>query len=281
MDFFYVIASIIAILTGVRMIILIIGICLQNHFNRKISYGQIPQYNNENNEFDNNINDNKLNDNIFINNNDDLKLNKNININDSHLAIKSIYEKQNLDENTNMGLKDKNEVYKEYSSQADIMHNLLLNQSFEKEFKKENIYCLKSDNNINQKYPIIKMDENEQNQIKFIKNKTNNEINNSNNSDSKPLEKELSINNKISNQNNNNNDIKGKYYPFDTTINNNDSISDNYNYNKNYIMEEIKNVPENGQKNFVLDPNDIYNNENNSIDQSQIEKINKYDEANY
>ena len=46
-------------------------------------------------------------------------------------------------------------------------------------------------------------------------------------------------------------------------------------------MEEIKNVPENGQKNFVLDPNDIYNNENNSIDQSQIEKINKYDEANY
>ena len=281
MDFFYVIASIIAILTGVRMIILIIGICLQNHFNRKISYGQIPQYNNENNEFDNNINDNKLNDNIFINNNDDLKLNKNININDSHLAIKSIYEKQNLDENTNMGLKDKNEVYKEYSSQADIMHNLLLNQSFEKEFKKENIYCLKSDNNINQKYPIIKMDENEQNQIKFIKNKTNNEINNSNNSDSKPLEKELSINNKISNQNNNNNDIKGKYYPFDTTINNNDSISDNYNYNKNYIMEEIKNVPENGQKNFVLDPNDIYNNENNSIDQSQIKKINKYDEANY
>ena len=61
-----------------------------------------------------------------------------------------------------------------------IWPNLLLNESFEKEFKKKGIYCLKSDINIKQKYPIIKFDENEQNQIKYT-NKANNENNNDNN----------------------------------------------------------------------------------------------------
>ena len=277
MDFYYSIGSIIAILTGVRMIILVLGICLQNQFNRKISNGQIPQYNIENNEIDNNINDKKLDDNIFINNNDDLKLNKNININDSHLAIKSIYERQNLDENNNMELKDRNIFYKEYSSQADIIHNLLPNELFDKEFKKEELYCLKSDNNITKNFPIIKFEENEHNQ-----NKLNNEINRSNNDYNKPKEKELSLNNKITNKEKNTKDLEGIYFPFDTTTNNDDSntISDNYNYNKNYVMEEIKKPSQNEAKNFVLDPEDIYNNENNSKNQSQIEKINKIDEAN-
>ena len=282
MDFFYTVVSIIAILTGVRMIILIIGICLQNKFNRKISSGEIPQYNIEKNEFDNNINNNKLNNNIFINNNDDLKLNKNIN--DSHLAIKSIYEKQNLEENADMKLKDRNGTFKESSSQADILPNLLLNESFEKEFKKKGIYCLKSDINITQKYPIIKLDENEQNQIKYIPNKANNENNNDNNNCTTPQKKELSINNKKENENKNNKDLEGIYYPFDTTNNNdysNNSISDNYNYNKKYVMEEIKNPPQNEQKNFVLDQNDIFNNENSFINQSQLEKINNNDESNY
>ena len=45
-------------------------------------------------------------------------------------------------------------------------------------------------------------------------------------------------------------------------------------------MEEIKKPSQNEAKNFVLDPEDIYNNENNSKNQSQIEKINKIDEAN-
>ena len=46
-------------------------------------------------------------------------------------------------------------------------------------------------------------------------------------------------------------------------------------------MEEIKNSPQKKSNNFALDPKDIYNNEDNSINKSQLEKINKNDEANY
>ena len=47
MDFFYVIATILLVLNGIRIIILIFGCCWQNRFNKKISWGEIPQYNDE------------------------------------------------------------------------------------------------------------------------------------------------------------------------------------------------------------------------------------------
>ena len=58
MDFFYAIATILLVLNGIRIIILIFGCCWQNRFNRKISSGQIPQYNIVSSEYDNNNNNN-------------------------------------------------------------------------------------------------------------------------------------------------------------------------------------------------------------------------------
>ena len=54
MDFFYVIITVLLVLNGIKIIILIIGCCWQNRFNRKISSGQIPQYNIVKSKFDNN-----------------------------------------------------------------------------------------------------------------------------------------------------------------------------------------------------------------------------------
>ena len=45
MDFFFVIATILLVLNGIKILILIFGCCWQNRFNRKISIGQIEQYN--------------------------------------------------------------------------------------------------------------------------------------------------------------------------------------------------------------------------------------------
>ena len=64
MDFFYVIATILLAISGIKIIILIFGCCWQNRFNTKISYGQIPQYNIGNAENDNTNND-KMNNNII------------------------------------------------------------------------------------------------------------------------------------------------------------------------------------------------------------------------
>ena len=78
MDFLYVIATIYAVLNGIKLIILVIGFCLQNKFNKNIINGLIPQYNVVNSEYENNINDVNLFDNNTLNNrNDNLKINKN------------------------------------------------------------------------------------------------------------------------------------------------------------------------------------------------------------
>ena len=112
MDFFFVLSSILAVLTGLKIIIFIIGICWQNRFNKKISTGQIPQYNIVNSatsELNYNIEEKKEN----------LQLNKNHN----NLTIK------NKNENKNKTIYEK-----ELSSQANIIpnNNLFVNKSFEK-----------------------------------------------------------------------------------------------------------------------------------------------------
>ena len=43
--FFFVIATILCVLNGIKILILLFGCCWQNRFNNKISNGQIPQYN--------------------------------------------------------------------------------------------------------------------------------------------------------------------------------------------------------------------------------------------
>ena len=71
MDFFYVIATVLLVINGIKIIILLFGCCWQNRFNGKIFTGQIPQYdfinteNNKDNKDNNNVNN--MNNNIRYN----------------------------------------------------------------------------------------------------------------------------------------------------------------------------------------------------------------------
>ena len=73
MDFFYVISTVLLVINGLKIIILISGCCWQNRFNRKISSGQIPQYDFTSAEINNNSNDSRK---IDVEKNIKIKLNK-------------------------------------------------------------------------------------------------------------------------------------------------------------------------------------------------------------
>ena len=73
MDFFYVISTVLLVINGLKIIILISGCCWQNRFNRKISSGQIPQYDFTSAEINNNSNDSRK---IDVETNIKIKLNK-------------------------------------------------------------------------------------------------------------------------------------------------------------------------------------------------------------
>ena len=272
-DFFYTIVSILVILTGIKLIFLVVGICFQNRFNKKISTGQIPQYNIMNSEYDKNINDN------IINYNNNLNHNKkeNFNKNESLYTIKYDNDFQ----------KDNN--FKEYSSQFNIFpeNNFNFNQLGEKEKNKDEIRMHNSIKILGRNLNLDKkVDECNQNSV-------NNEFNNSfNDYEGKKIEKQLDNNNQISNQINNNN-IEGISYPLNSKINNdNDKNFDNninydnydnneefkYGYNDNYNVAEITNNSLNQNQMFALDQNDI-NKENNSI--SNIENMNNNDSSNF
>ena len=101
MDFLFIILIIFTVLNGVKLIILIIGFCAQNSFNKNITTGDIPQYYISNEECDNiNIN---LNINNYINNN---KLKDNINKHNKNNNNKNKLEKIiNKFNNENLNLK--------------------------------------------------------------------------------------------------------------------------------------------------------------------------------
>ena len=254
-DFFFVLSSILAVLMGLKLIFLIIGICLQNRFNKKISTGQIPQYNIVNSVTS------ELN-----YNNEEKKENLQLNKDDNNITIKNTNENKN-----------KTGFEKELSSQAHIIpnDNLLLNKSYEKY-----INNIESKNNNNNKYNILDLNEN-QNQIQLnnlnnnnIKNDLNNEYNISINQNSpEKKENELYIqnnNNKLDSNRINNSNLDEGSYPFDSAnLNdeNSNSIYKNEEGGGNHLLQN------NGQ-NFALVPNDILNNENNSI--SNIENVNNY-----
>ena len=104
MDFFYIIITILAILNGIKILILIIGCCWQNRFNRHISSGQIPQYHIINSEYDKNV--------INYNNKD---------------KDQTIINQKNIKKNSYKGsselIKNKKMMDKEFSSQINIREN--------------------------------------------------------------------------------------------------------------------------------------------------------------
>ena len=99
MDFFYVIATVLLVISGIKIIILLFGCCWQNRFNSKISIGQIPQYDFVSSE-KNNTNNTNINRYIIFNR----KIEKNSKINNDN-KLRKINKK--IQE-------------KEYSSQANI-----------------------------------------------------------------------------------------------------------------------------------------------------------------
>ena len=119
MDFFYLITIILAVLSGIKILILIFSCSLQNIFNRHITTGQIPQYHIVTSEDDKNI----INYN-YTNNKD--KMIKNINIKEKNI---NSYDKR---DNKNIKiLKKGGGLEREYSSQVDIRDkkgNSLLNE---------------------------------------------------------------------------------------------------------------------------------------------------------
>jgi hypothetical protein len=247
-------------LSGLKLIILIIGICWQNRFNKKISTGQIPQYNiinSVNSDFKYKIDDN---------NNDNNKDNLNINKNESNLTIKEINEKKNADEVSHPEIKNKIGYEKEYSSQAQIIptNKGLLNQPFGKgeneEVKNQNLY-----NMVDKNYQILEYNENKNTNLnQFMDNIQKDIIN-----DSSYLGKQISPERKKNDLNENVNNYnleEGISYPFDS-VNLNDENSNN-----RYTNEEDNKRPSQNLPHFALDQDDIGNNENNSI--SKIENVN-------
>ena len=106
MDFFFVIATVLLAINGIKIIILLFGCCWQNRFNSKIFTGQIPQYD-------------------FINteNNKDKDIN---NINNKNNNIRNIiYNRKGKNDKINyynkaMNKKSNKLPDKEYSSQLNI-----------------------------------------------------------------------------------------------------------------------------------------------------------------
>jgi hypothetical protein len=245
MDFLYVIATIYAVLNGIKLIILVIGFCLQNKFNKNIIYGQIPQYNVVNSEYENNVNDINIYDKNTLNNrNDNLKNNKNENYNS---IGQNIYNKKDVYENKNVF---KN-IEKEHSSELDInslnkKNKLDLEKSFERNnyieksqksnkdkvrnnpiFKYEDLQSIKKtlteDFKIKNLYYKLNKENKEENPYEnninendshFYINNTNTNMDINTNIDININNNENIINNDINNDNND--DVEGIIYPFDS-----------------------------------------------------------------
>ena len=260
MDFLYVIATIYAVLNGIKLIILVIGFCLQNKFNKNIINGLIPQYNVVNSEYENNINDVNLFDNNTLNNrNDNLKINKN----ESNNSFgQNKYDNNAVYENKN-ALEKKTD--KEHSSELDINSMNKNNLDLEKSIERNNYIerSQKSNKNIIKEDPIFKYDD-----LKSIKktltedfkmndlnynlhkekipyennineNDSNCYINNANTNMDINTNIDMNINNNeniinTDTNNDNNDDVEGIIYPFD-------SVEGMPNINDGNNINEIKN----------------------------------------
>ena len=304
--FFQIISVIFAIFLGIKMIILVLGICIQNKFNKKISAGQIPPYNIENSEYNKNLDENE-NENAFNQIGYANKMN-NINIkkNESNLPIKD----NNIDNNE---LK-KNGFEKDFSSQMDIVNtkHLFLNESFDNKHENEN-NAKDKDNKLQKSvhlirnYPLLNFDGDNNNQINPINDvkkdlfhgqdfnqdnnininiNNNDHLNNINDLNNKEyigeIGKDIYQNNIVNNNINNNieklemskSDLKGISYPFDAqeiNVENNNNYEDNLGYNDNYAIENnnYNYNNDNYNNNYVMNIYDMDNqneNQNNYQD---------------
>ena len=234
MDFLYVIATIYAVLNGIKLIILVIGFCLQNKFNKNIINGLIPQYNVVNSEYENNINDVNLFDNNTLNNrNDNLKINKNESNNSfgqNKYDNNVVYESKNaLEKKTD----------KEHSSELDINSMNKNNLDLEKSIERNNYIerSQKSNKNIIKEDPIFKYD------------------------DLKSIKKTLTEDFKMNDLNYN---LHKEKIPYENNINENDSNC--YINNANTNMDINTNIDMNINNNENIINTDINNDNNDDVE---------------
>lgn len=234
MDFLYVIATIYAVLNGIKLIILVIGFCLQNKFNKNIINGLIPQYNVVNSEYENNINDVNLFDNNTLNNrNDNLKINKNESNNSfgqNKYDNNAVYESKNaLEKKTD----------KEHSSELDINSMNKNNLDLEKSIERNNYIerSQKSNKNIIKEDPIFKYD------------------------DLKSIKKTLTEDFKMNDLNYN---LHKEKIPYENNINENDSNC--YINNANTNMDINTNIDMNINNNENIINTDINNDNNDDVE---------------
>ena len=136
MDFFFIIAIIFTVINGAKLIIVIIGSCCQNHFNKNISNGDIPQYI-ISNEFNTNIKSINISNDIYNNykNENNVNINNNLNINENPKIENDKFKESSFN---NICLKNKKKIIgkasgnvrsieKNYFSQFDI-HNIRNNE---------------------------------------------------------------------------------------------------------------------------------------------------------
>ena len=294
--FFQIISIIFCIFSGIKMIILILGVCIQNKFNKKISAGQIPQYNIENSEYNKNLDENENAFNPINNRNkmDDLNIQKN----ESKLPIKD-----NAMDNNDV---KKSGVEKDFSSQMDIIptNHLFLNESFDNNDKnkiKDNDNNLLKSEKLKRNYPILNFDGDNNEQINPINDvkkdlfndqdlNHDNNINNSDNINNKinlnnreyieGIGKDLNQNNSIYNNNSreriyiNSGDLKGISYPFDAETINDENNNNEYNlgYNDNYVIENNNYNNDNYNNNCVMNINEI-DNENQNQNRNNFQEF--------
>ena len=250
MDFFYILSSILVILSGLKLLFIIIAICCQNQFNRKIATGQIPQYNMDNileSEYEKNIKE--INFSIDTQNINNLSINKN----DSFLPIKYIKEKPSINENNNSYFKKQKGLEKERTREFNIIKNnnnsLFLSQTFEADNKQNDIKSQKSINRRNSKFE--KFGENGK-EISIIKKDLNNEFDSINKSSILDIIERKSYNK----------------YPQDTiNVNENENEYNNnkINNNDNYNDSHNKSYSNNNNNNRYLDGDSKYYAYNNNV----------------
>ena len=264
MDFFYILSSILVILSGLKLLFIIIAICCQNQFNRKIATGQIPQYNMDNileSEYEKNIKEINFSiDNQNINN---LSINKN----DSFLPIKYNKERPSINLNNNSYFKKQKELEKERSREFNIFQNnnsLFLSQTFEADNKQNDIKSQKSINRRNSKFE--KFGENEK-EISIIKKDLNNEFDSINKSSILDIIERKSYNKYPQDTTNANANEKENEYN-NNKINNNDNYNDshnksysNNNNNNRYLDEDSKYYAYNNNVIIVNEMNSSYQND--------------------
>ena len=234
MDFLYVIATIYAVLNGIKLIILVIGFCLQNKFNKNIMCGQIPQYNVVNSEYENN---NSIGQNLY--DKKDVYENKKVlknNIEKEHsseLDINSLNKKNKLDleksierniyfersQKSNKNIAKNNPIFKYEDLQS-------IKKTLSEDFKMKNLYY-----NLNKEDNPYESNINE-NDSHFYINNTNTNMDINTNIDMNINNNENIINNDINNDNND--DVEGIIYPFD-------SIAGIQNINGENNINEINN----------------------------------------